>query len=150
MKYVFIDTDVFVRSLRYPRDRNRLANDGLIKQMQSNKVRAATSIYNLLEILGVLSFNLNTEELRRLYLSFCSDYQVKVLAKISSTGDWTYSLEDIYQCIARRQSLGDAFVSTIVEGFSSQLSVFISWNAKHFQNLSIPAMTPKEFLENHS
>lgn len=147
MKYTFVDSDVFVRYLRYQRDDRQLMNDQLIHLMKSKKIRAATSIYNLLEVLGVLSFNVSGEKLRNLYESFCSEFQIKILAKVSSTGDWIYSLEDIYQAIARKQSLGDAFVATLVEDFSSRLNVFVSWNAKHFSNLSIPAMTPQELLK---
>lgn len=146
MKYVFIDTDIFVRSLRYPRDENRYQNEQMIGLMKSNKIKAATSIYNVLEILGVLSFNLSSEDLKGMYKNFCSDYQIKVLAKMSASGDWVYSLEEVFRCISQKQSLGDAFVSSIVEGFSHQLSAFVSWNAKHFKALSIPVMTPKEFL----
>ncbi len=147
MKYVFVDTDIFVRHLRYERDQNYFSNEQFIHLLKSKKINSATSIYNVLETLGVLSFNTSSDVLKEMYENFCSNYQIKVLAKMSASGDWVYSLEEVFRCISQKQSLGDAFVSSIVEGFSHQLSAFVSWNAKHFKALSVPVMTPKEFLK---
>ena len=149
MKYVLVDTDIFVRNIRYKGDVHREVNDEFVALMRKGTIKGATSIYNALEVLGILSFNLNFDQLQTLYKNFCADFKVKLLAKLSSQGEWIYSLEDVFKRICLKQSLGDALISTIVEEFSYQLSAFVSWNAKHFQNLSVPAMTPHEFLLAH-
>lgn len=69
MKAVFVDSDVFVRDLRYPRDQKTAANKKFLDKM-GRDFSAVTSIFNLLEICGILSFQLNEQELIDLYRDF--------------------------------------------------------------------------------
>lgn len=148
MKFVFVDSDIFVRDLRYPRDGLRETNDRLLDNMRKRKIRAATSIFNVLEICGVLSFNYSQEQLADLYSDFTRYFAVKVFLPADAQGALQYDLESIWRQIAKKQSLDDAQVAYVVERFSNLVACFVSWNARHFEGkLSVPVMTPAEFLK---
>ena len=146
MKKVFIDSDLFVRDLRYPRDPNSEINARFLKEVYEKKIRGVTSIFNVLEACGVVSFNLSAENLEKLYAGFTSRYNIRVFVPANPSGILEYDPYIIFQQIQKKQGLGDAQVSYVVERFASQLSCFVSWNAPHFADkLSIPVKTPEEF-----
>jgi hypothetical protein len=55
---VFIDSDVFILALRYPQDKRSRANGAFLEKVRSGDLRGMTSIHNVLEVSGILSFNL--------------------------------------------------------------------------------------------
>jgi hypothetical protein len=147
VKSLFIDSDVFIRDLRYPRDEKTDFNKSLLEKIRKRKFKAVTSYFNLLEICGILSFNLSSENLLRLYADFIREYRVKILFPSDASGFFQYDYAGIFDQIRKKQSLGDAQASYIAERFRDGLSAFVSWNARHFEGkLSVPVMTPEQIL----
>lgn len=148
MNKVFIDSDLFVRDLRYPRDARTEVNQKFLDKVRRRKIPGVTSIFNLLEVCGILSFNLSPSSLIDLYSGFTTQYNVKILFPADASGRLEYDIPLIFEAIQKRQSLGDAQVSYVVERFAGQLASFVSWNAAHFEGkFSIPVQTPEEYLE---
>jgi predicted nucleic acid-binding protein len=146
MKKIFIDSDIFVRDLRYPRDINQEANQRFLEKVRSGKIRGATSIFNLLEICGILSFNLTLEALWALYRGFPTHYNVKILYPADAAGNLQYDIARIFEKILKKQDLGDAQIASVAERFSNQLNGFVSWNARHFEGkISLSVKTPADF-----
>lgn len=147
MQAVFIDSDIFVRDLRYPRDQRSAVNRQFLKRVHAKRIRGVTSIFNLLEICGILAYNLSPAQLVDLYSDFCQHYNVTVLFPADAQGDLQYDIPRIFQQIQTRQSLGDAQISYVVNRFANDLSRFVSWNASHFEEkLPIPACTPQQLM----
>lgn len=147
MKKVFIDSDIFVRDLRYPRDQRSQINRRFLEQVRAKKIRAVTSIFNLLEVCGILSFNLSADQLMGLYADFCQHYNIQLLFPADPNADLLYKIPEIFVQIQKKQSLGDAQIAYVVQRFQDQLTCFVSWNASHFQDkLAIPSKTPEEFI----
>ncbi len=71
---VFIDTDVYVIERRYTRDTKYQETVRFIERAVNNEIIAYTSIYNLLEFCGILSFNLSAESTVMLYLGFARKF----------------------------------------------------------------------------
>ncbi len=148
MKRVFIDSDVFVRDLRYPRDQKNEINRRFLDQVERGRIKGATSYFNLLEVCGVLSFNYTTEDLMELYSDFINHFRVKIFYPSDAQGYFQYDLVRIFERIKQKQDLGDAQVGYVVERFSSLVSCFVSWNARHFEGkLPVPVMTPAAYLK---
>lgn len=146
MKKIFLDSDLFVLDIRYLRDIRAEVNTRFLDKVRQEKIMGVTSIFNILEVCGVLSYNLSTDELINLYEEFTERYRIKVLYPGDSVGNVQYDIPFIFKQIQKKQSLGDAQVSYVVERFASQLSCFVSWNAPHFADkLPIPVKTPAEF-----
>jgi hypothetical protein len=143
-----IDTPVFVIDLRYKRDRHFSSNRTFLDRI-AKEGRAATTIFNVLELCGILSFNLNNEQLKEMFHYFPQHYNVDVLPHSTLESPLpSLNTGDLFDVIARKTSLGDALIISAVEKHIPGTASFVSWNARHFKGrLSIPAFTPKEFLE---
>jgi len=146
-----IDTSVFVIDLRYKRDRNFAANRAFLERVAQER-SGATSIFNLLEVCGILSFNLNEKQLRELFFYFPEHYQVDVLPHASLDSLMpAFKTADLFDVIARKAGFGDALIIGAIEKHLPGAACFVSWNARHFKRrLSIPSQTPAEFLKAHS
>lgn len=145
MKRVFIDSDIFVRELRYPNDAQSLPNQRFLEKIQSGKLKGVTSVVNLLEVCGILSFNLSQDQLLQLFEGFTKRYNVQILYPASADVEFQYDIPGIIQGIVSKQALGDAQVSYVIRRFSSDLKYLVTWNKPHFEGrLPIPVFTPME------
>ena len=111
----FIDTNIFIIDLRYRRDRhfkiNRLFLDFVARQG-----KGITSIINLLEVCGILSFNLNRQQIMELFYYFPKRYNVDILPshELDSFLPET-PVEALIEVIYKKASFGDALVANIVQ-----------------------------------
>lgn len=145
---VFLDSDIFVIDLRYPADRHFRDNRRLLHAVRNGRLAGLTSIYNLLEVCGILSFNLPAEELVSLYAGLAGRYSVRVLFPPRGGESLCFSLDAVFKQIRKKMSSGDALMADIIEGEErSRIRAFLSWNAKHFAGkLPVEALTPRQFL----
>ena len=75
---VAIDSNVFIIDLRYRNDIHFDINQRFLKSVYSSGA-GVTSLINLLEIIGILSFNLNERQLSEFYTYFPRRYNVDVM-----------------------------------------------------------------------
>jgi hypothetical protein len=107
-----------------------------------------TSVLNVLEVCGILSFNLSPPSLTELYVHFARRYRLTVVPG----GGFNTRLPDptAREVLARMEggmALKDAEVALIVDQNAAGLDAFISWNARHFVGrMTVPALTPHEWL----
>jgi predicted nucleic acid-binding protein len=143
-----IDTPVFVIDLRYKQDRHFSTNRAFLDRIAKERC-AATTIFNLLEVCGILSFNLNDKQLKELFHYFTQHYNVDVLPHSTLESPLpSLNTRDLFDVIAQKTSFGDALIIAAVERHIPGTARFVSWNALHFKGrLSVPAFTPREFLE---
>ncbi len=146
---VFIDTNIFVIDLRYKNDTKFTINRAFLDYVASGHCKCITSIYNLLEVCGILSFNLNEQQMRELYYFFPVKYKIDVMP---SHGIDSFlpavSVREIMDLMYGKTSLGDALIAGFVKKNVSADMVFVSWDADHFRHLlPIRAHTPEEFLK---
>jgi len=147
--HLFIDSDIFVRDLRYPQDPYYNENLFVLDLIKSKQHKAFTSIFNLLEVCGILSYNLSHHSLMQLYAGFRDHYQVQILFINDQHDVVCFNLTEVTVLIGRRMSFGDALIAYIVEHYKGKLDCLISWNAAHFRNkVSIQTFTPLE-LKDH-
>lgn len=147
MKRVFIDTDVFVRDLRYQRDVHIATNQKFLEKVRSRKIKGVTSIFNVLEVCGVLSFNVSQDNLLKLYADFTKRYSVQILFPANPQVELQYDIPQIFQSISKKQALGDAQISYVVNRFASDLSCMVTWDLAHYTGkVAIPVMSPDQVL----
>lgn len=144
---ILVDSNVFLIDLRYPRDLNAATNKQFLQTLKS-RGDGVTSIFNLLEIAGVLSFNLNEEQLRNLYDLFPSRYGVGVVPNSELASPLPRcSAGELFQRISRRLSLGDAQMLEQAENPVYRIDTIVSWDAPHFQSRThLRLLTPAQFL----
>ncbi len=145
---IFVDSNVFVIALRYPRDRNARANAAFLAHARE-RGDAVTSVVNLLEVCGILSFNLNERQLRALYRHFARRFAIRVVpdqreerAVVPATP------AELLGLMTSKMSFGDAIVAIALLRWAPATDTFVSWDAKHFAGkLATRVETPAQFLE---
>lgn len=144
---IFVDSNLFVMDLRYPDDRDYHTNKRALTRL-ARQGRGTTSVLNVLEICGILSFNLSVAALHALYVHFARRYRMTL---VPGGGYDTHlpapTARDILATMEKRMALKDAEIALVVEQHASNLDAFVTWNAKHFAGkLPVPALTPREWL----
>ena len=86
---ICIDSDVFLIDLRYPADR-RAATTRLFLKTMAGSGAAATTVFNLLEVTGVLSFNLSDQQVVDFYAHFPRRYNLRVLPITTSRAGYRH------------------------------------------------------------
>ena len=143
---IFVDSNLFVIDLRYPNDRSARVNRRALARLERQKT-GVTSLLNLLEVCGVLSFNLSPSALHALYAHFERRYGVAVIADGSEATIPTFTATDLLRRMEQRMALKDAEIALVVEQHAATVTTFLSWNAKHFSGkLPVPALTPRQWL----
>ncbi len=146
-----IDTPVFVIDLRYRRDKNVAVNRSFVERIAKER-RGATTIFNLLEVCEILSFNLNRTQLKELFHYFSRHYNVEVLPHSTFESPLpSVKTGDLFEIISKKTGFGDALIVGAIQRYVPGAARFVSWNAQHFKGrLPIPTLTPREFLDQFS
>lgn len=145
---VFIDSNIFVIDLRYKRDSLYGTNRRFIEYISSRE-NGITSIINLLEICGILSFNLNERQLLELYHYLPQKYNIGVVPPLTMESPLPpLPIQKIFDIIIQRASFGDAQIMAMIETYTPYASCLVSWDAEHLKGkVSTEVLTPQEFLE---
>jgi hypothetical protein len=144
---IFVDSNLFVIDLRYRDDVNYRVNRRALNRLARDGT-GMTSVLNLLELCGILSFNLSAPALHALYAHFSQRYRMTLVPG----GGYDTRLpapmaRDVLGRMERRMALKDAEIALAVDERAASVSAFLSWNAKHFAGkLAVPALTPREWL----
>lgn len=145
---VFVDSNIFVIDLRYKRDPLFSINRNFLNKVAGDK-NGVTSIINLLEVCGILSFNLNKKQLAELYNYFPQHYGIKVLpfsdAEMSIP---PIQLKKLLDVISRKLAFGDALIVSVLETYIQLVSYFVTWDHEHFKdNIKVDnILTPEAYL----
>ena len=143
---VLVDTNLFVIDLRYKRDSNFEINRAFL-DLVGEKKNGFTTIVNLLELCGILSFNLNEKQLIELWVYFQDKYGVVVLPVPSfETNFPIIKIKEIFDLISRRTSLGDALMISVAKKHLPFVTTLVTWDDLHFKDI-FPGtvLTPERF-----
>jgi predicted nucleic acid-binding protein len=145
---VLVDTNIFVIDLRYKRDTNYEINRAFLDHI-GEKRNGFTTIVNLLELCGILSFNLNEKQLTELWFYFQDRYGVVVLPVPSfETYFPVIEIKEIFDLMKNRTSLGDALLISVAKKHLPFVTTMVSWDDLHFNDI-FPGtvLTPKKYLK---
>ena len=144
---IFVDSNLFVIDLRYPDDPDHGLNRRALDRLAADG-SGLTSVLNVLETCGILSFNLSVAALHSLYVHFAQRYRMTLVP--GGGYETRLPAPPVREVLLRMENgmaLKDAEIALVVEEQAPNLNAFLSWNAKHFAGkLSVPAMTPREWL----
>jgi hypothetical protein len=149
---ILLDADILLLDIRYPRDVRFSLNERLLKTSQERELERGITLYALLEVVGILSFNLPTDQVR-LYTVLPQRYGLQVVPALDVNQETPgFPLSSILTQVEQKMALGDAFQALYIQRFAADASCLLSWNARHFQQkLSVPILTPEQWLaENES
>jgi hypothetical protein len=148
---VIIDSDVLLLAFAFPNDERQKLNKKFLEIIQT--AQPATTIYNVMETLGQLSFNLSAQQLDRWEDWLVNAYNLIVIwdldpeEKVSPINWREMIYERPFQKMrSARMPFMDALILSLVER-TTDVECFVTWNARHFKgktNLSV--LTPEEYL----
>ncbi|MBI4769741.1 MAG: PIN domain-containing protein [Chloroflexi bacterium] len=145
---ILSDSNIFIIDRFFPRDVRYVANKRFVERLP--ELECATSIYSLLEVCGLASFNLSQAELAEWFLHFDQVYAVEVLfpqnvAGRSAARFWDEFLDTVFRLMSQKMTFLDAAIlSTAEEHGATHL---VTWNKKDFMGrTSIQVVSPEELV----
>lgn len=149
---VVLDTDILLLAFAFQRDDRRPAKEAFLERVQSEM--PAITIYNLMELLGQLSFNLSPERLDA-YPSWLLDaYQLTVIWPIRPDDPISFTAfrDEIFtRPFARMRAVKMPFMDALILNLAErapEVTHFVTWNARHFQGKStLTVLTPEGYLQ---
>ncbi len=149
---VLLDSNLFVIDRFFPRDAHFQANRTFLDNLSI--LEAGMSIFTLMELCGIASFNLTPKDLRLWLHDFPTLYPLRILdpwgvgAETSHTWFGQF-LTELTEKITRKMSFGDAVLLREAEQYA--VAAIITWNTKDFaRRTAIPVLTPPAHLQRHS
>jgi hypothetical protein len=148
---VVIDSDVLLLAFAYPNDDRQKVNQKFLESVQT--AQPATTIYNVMEVLGQLSFNLSSEQLDEWQDWLANAYNLAVIWDTDSKEkvDPETWREIIYERpFQKMQTVRMAFMDALILSSAEHtpdVEYFVTWNAKHFKGkTNLVVLTPEEYL----
>lgn len=127
-----IDTNVFVIDLRYRRDRNFAANRRFLDAVE-HEGNGFTTTINLLELCGILSFNLNEQQLQTVWDEFPERYGVVVMPGSAVDASLPpFPIVEVLAYLRRRMPLGDALFLLTARRHAAFAKTLVTWDRAHF------------------
>src|SRR5262249_31018295 len=145
---VLLDSNLFVIDRFFPRDVHYSSNQTFLQSLPT--FDAGLSIFTLLELCGIASFNLTEKTLKTWLNDFPSIYPVRILdpwglGSETSLLWFLRFLEELSDHIARKMTFGDAVLLREAERYD--VAAIITWNTKDFSRRThIPVFTPASYL----
>jgi hypothetical protein len=111
-----------------------------------------TTIVNLLELCGILSFNLNQDQLLDLWTYFQDKYKITVLPELNLQNDFpSIEINRLFGILSKKTSFGDALMISVAEKFLSFASTMVTWDDEHIKDkFAGKVLTPNAFLAGHN
>jgi predicted nucleic acid-binding protein len=146
-KLVLIDTNVFVIDLRYHRDPFYNENRRFLDDIGRSDT-GFTTLVNLFELCGILSFNLSQTQLVNLWGHFSRKYRVSVLPTPDLEAHCpVVEQKCVFDYIGKRSSFGDALVAATADSYLPFISTFVTWDKEHLGGVFRgEVLTPAEYL----
>jgi hypothetical protein len=147
---VLIDSDIFVIDRRYPRGVLYPITRAFLNHVATSSTNFGTTLFNVLEVCGILSFGYNTQQFLTFYAGFAQHYRVQILRPPFKGPLPDEALDELVSTVVavmlRKMSFGDALMLTVAEA-DSLVNRLITWNARHFQGKTrLLVETPEEYL----
>jgi predicted nucleic acid-binding protein len=144
---IFIDTNIFVIDLRYKRDTNYKVNQAFLSAVAQNG-NGFTTLVNLFELCGILSFNLNRDQLLDLWTYFYDRYKITILPEPDLQSVFPdLEISRLFDILSKKSSFGDTLMMAVAEKYLSFVSTLVTWNNEHFnEKYTGKALTPEEYM----
>ena len=145
---ILLDADVLLLDIRYPGDARFATNRAALDRLRNEGWRVGVTVQALLEVVGILSFNVSPSKLQVLWRQLPIQYGLDVCPDPESHPNYAGgTVPELLAQMTKRMALGDAVQALQIERFAPSADRLITWNARHFHGkLAIPVMTPEEWL----
>ena len=149
---VILDTDVLLLAHSFSRDTRQPVNSAFLDKVRT--AAPATTIYNVMELLGQLSFNVSPDRLSEWKSWLVDAYDLAIVWPFNPDdmiSTFSYRQEIYDQPLARMQASRIAFMDGLILGLAERtpgVDRLVTWNARHFHGKTwLEILTPEMCLE---
>jgi hypothetical protein len=146
---ILLDSDVLLIDHRYKQDPKFALNRQALQRLQTEGIPRGVTQQVLLEVIGILSFNISPADVAHLPGILSVQYGLTVYPDIQQYP--VYADCPVIALIAQlsqQMGLGDAVQAVQIARHASYAECLLTWNARHFRGkLVIPVLTPEEWLQ---
>jgi hypothetical protein len=148
---VIADTDVLLLEFAFQRDERQVPNMAFLARAQNADL--AITVYNLMELLGKLSFNVSPDRLDEWQSWLIDAYQLQVIWPKPAAGHGAeafFRSEIFERPLAKFRGQHMAFTDALVLDLAERtpnVEYLVTWNARHFKSKTeLHVVTPAEYL----
>lgn len=145
---ILLDADILLIDVRYPNDARFAVNRQFLDQLRAGAVAAGITSQALLEVVGILSFNLSAARIVHLPRQLLVQFGLTVFPDWQQRPEYAgCTVPDLIAQMSRRMSLGDAVQAVQIARYAASAQALVTWNAVHFTGkVVIPVLTPEAWL----
>ncbi|HEV3146899.1 MAG TPA: hypothetical protein VGZ47_23630 [Gemmataceae bacterium] len=145
---ILLDADVLLIDVRYPNDQRFAVNRQALDEIRARGLAAGITAQALLEVVGILSFNVSTGNVPKLPQQLCLQYALNVFPDHQAHPGYAgCTVQDLISQMSKQMALGDAVLAVQVAMHVPWADCLLTWNAAHFAGkLVVPVQTPQEWL----
>lgn len=145
---ILLDSDVILIDQRYQNDPRYALNRQMIEFARTNSIALGITSQALLEVVGILSFNVSPAAVPSLPPVLVSHYGLTVRPDFRAHPDYANcTVSDLIAQMASQMALGDAVQAVQIARHASDVDCLLTWNARHFQGkVVVPVLTPEDWL----
>jgi hypothetical protein len=146
---ILLDSDVLLIDQRYRSDPRYQINRRAIEHAQANAVALGVTAQALLEVVGILSFNVSPSAVAALPSMLTALYGLTVRPDFMAHPDYAgCTVAELVAQMGTQMALGDAVQAAQIARYARDALCLLTWNARHFQGKSaILVLTPEEWLK---
>jgi hypothetical protein len=145
---ILLDSDVLLIDLRYPNDPRFAVNQQTLRQLHVETITLGCTPQVLLEVVGILSFNVSPGDVQQLPDQLILQYGLTLLPDIQQHPAYAgCTVQELVTQMSTQMALGDAVQAVQISHYARFAQCLLTWNARHFSGkLVIPALTPQDWL----
>jgi hypothetical protein len=148
---ILLDSDVLLIDQRYRNDPRYAVNRQAIEFARTNSISLAVTAQALLEVIGIMSFNVSPAAVPAMPTGLISLYGLTVRPDFHTHPDYAgCTVQELMTQMTTQMALGDAVQAVQVARYANDCDCLLTWNARHFQGkLVVPVLSPEEWLRQH-
>jgi hypothetical protein len=145
---ILLDSDILLIAHRYQKDPRFPVNDQVLQDLHAASVPLGITVQVLLEVVGILSFNVAAGTVARLPYLLVGVHGLLVFPDLQQFPEYAgCTIDELIAQMDRQMSLPDAVQAVQITRYANHAEGLLTWNARHFKGkLTIPVLTPREWL----
>ncbi|HLW67942.1 MAG TPA: hypothetical protein VKS79_21675 [Gemmataceae bacterium] len=145
---ILLDADVLLIDVRYTSDQRFATNRKALEEIHNRQLAVGITAHALLEVVGILSFNVSAGNIPKLPQQLCLQYGLSVCPDLQAHPAYAgCTVQDLVTQMSKQMALGDAVLAVQVGQHGPWANCLLTWNAAHFVGkLVVPVLTPQEWL----
>ena len=143
-----LDADVILNDYRYLTDPKHAVTHQALDLLKQTGQPLGVTTQALLEVVGVLSFNVSSKHFPSLPIVLQTYYSLTVFPSVVLVPMYAGCTQDeILNQMREVMGLGDAVQAVQIRKYAPSGSTLLTWNLKHFRGkVTFPVLSPAEWL----